>query len=162
MKTKTTPRFDRAVTKLYTAFHNGELDAMDCKHCAVGNICDNRNDWRYTGFYVGAPKEDAILFNLNPDKVVSESGYSVVELANIESIFMFGKIPNQERKWYKDLGLSGWSAKDINYDNKENIFIALTRVIEYLCELDNIPNVMDYSKLFEYEGDKAVNQLILS
>lgn len=38
---KTTKRFDNAVTKLYNAFHNGELNAMDCTMCAVGNMCDN-------------------------------------------------------------------------------------------------------------------------
>jgi len=35
---KTTERFEKAVSKLYNAFHENRLDASDCEHCAVGNI----------------------------------------------------------------------------------------------------------------------------
>lgn len=42
-------RFTDAVTKLYTAFHNNELNAMECAHCAVGNICDNSYRWDELG-----------------------------------------------------------------------------------------------------------------
>ena len=47
---KTTKRFEDAVTKLYTAFHEGKLDAFDCSACAVGNMLDNEGSW---GNYIG-------------------------------------------------------------------------------------------------------------
>ena len=37
-------RLENAITKLYNAFHNGELNSLDCRHCAVGNLCDNSGD----------------------------------------------------------------------------------------------------------------------
>ena len=37
--------------------------------------------------------------------------------------------------------------------DKDLLFLGLHTTIEFLCKLDNIPNVMDYSKLFEFEND---------
>ena len=42
---KTTKRFEKAVTRLYDAFHNGELYAYDCSKCAVGNMCNGNSAW---------------------------------------------------------------------------------------------------------------------
>ena len=39
-----------------------------------------------------------------------------------------------------------------NPRDTERLFNGLSEVIKYLCELDNIKNVMDYSKLFEQEN----------
>ena len=43
--------------------------------------------------------------------------------------------------------------------DKELLFNGLTAVISYLCELDSVPNVMDYSKLFEYENNEPIYHL---
>jgi hypothetical protein len=42
---KVPKRFEDAVTKLYNAFHNGDLEAGNCSKCAVGNMCDNNANW---------------------------------------------------------------------------------------------------------------------
>jgi len=142
---KITKRFDSAVVKLYTAFHNGELNAMDCKMCAVGNMCDNDDSWIYT-------------FETN-------TGYSKSEIENIESIFMCGSISDFTRKWSGKPNIKGcftgygWDAEYVNKNNEDLLFIALCAVVEYLCELDNIPNVMDYTKLFETENNQPKYQL---
>lgn len=142
---KTTERFDKAVTKLYNAFHNGELNAMDCKMCAVGNMCDNTEEW---------------VLNYE-----SDTGYSQFELENIEKVFMQGYIPETEtwrvveKRFKGNILADGWDAKLVNKDNKDLCFIALCAVIEYLCELDNTPNVMDYTKLFETENNQPKYQL---
>ena len=67
---KTTKRFEEAITKLYKAFHEGTLDAMDCEHCAVGNMCDNSKKW---GIY--SQTEVTTLEEL-------KTGYSKIELIN--------------------------------------------------------------------------------
>ena len=126
---KTTERFDNAITKLYNAFHKGELNAMDCKACAVGNICNNSDNWMV---YYDVP----------------ETGYSKQELQNIEDLFMFGNLSvSVANKW------------NPNIMNKETQFKALCGVVEYLCELDNIPNVMEVQSLFEYENETPKNKL---
>ncbi|MES2240454.1 MAG: Na(+)-translocating NADH-quinone reductase subunit F [Bacteroidota bacterium] len=142
---KTTKRFDEAVSKLYTAFHEGTLNAMDCKACAVGNMCDNTREWAYNNFK-------------------TNTGYSALELKNIEGIFMNGAKPNYTGYFDFDdafvgIGAHGWSAEFVNSKNKDLVFFALCKVIEYLCELDNIPNVMDYAKLFETENEQPKYQL---
>jgi hypothetical protein len=135
---KTTKRFDRTISKLYPAFHNGTLDAMDCKKCAVGNMCNGDSSWKHNGF-------------------ITDTGYSPIELMWVEMIFMFGRIPENchpdkiisgHEKWRPD----DWDASEIT-NNKDIQFKALCAVIEYLCELDNIPNVMDYTCLFETKED---------
>ena len=135
---KTTKRFDNGVRKLYTAFHNNELVTMDCTKCAVRNICDNRSDWRYVKEYGMA--EHIGYYDVSPNQVIKESGYSLLELMNIESLFMYGR--------KKEDNYGGWIG---DKETKERQFKGLCAVVEYLCELDNIPNVMDYTSLFEYK-----------
>lgn len=117
-------RFTKAVTKLYNAFHKGELNAMNPCCCAVGNMCNNSNFWT---------KE--------------KTGYSIEELYRIEDIFMFGKRGDSDPE------------KTFQPKYNENVFKSLCEVIEYLCELECIPNVMDYSKLFETENSEPKYKL---
>ena len=142
---KTTERFDRAVKKLYTAFHEGTLNAGNCKHCAVGNIIGHGNWWGGSGLrYIelGKPARKKIdLCDGDPNK----SGYSLEELAKIEYLFIIGHAKNYSSYLY---GL-----------DKEDQFNGLCAVVEYLAELDGIPNPMDYTKLFEYNQKGAVYQL---
>lgn len=142
---KTTERFEKAVSKLYTAFHKGELDAMDCSACAVGNIVGH-SDWDGWAFnrigarFIGLEEPKVFSFRYPTD-----SDYTSEELKIIEYVFL--------KEWD--------NAKSANGKDKEIQFKGLCAVVEYLCELDNIPNVMDYSSLFEYdkETNKAAKQL---
>lgn len=141
---KTTERFDNAVTKLYNAFHDGKLNAMHCSACAVGNICDNNYGWDYlpnfaATTYFKANPESSIEEIEYGEKVIKKTGYSVYELVEIERIFL--------------------TSCEYGIGNKEQHFKGLCAVVEYLCELDNIPNVIDYTKLFETENDKPKYQL---
>lgn len=144
---KTTKRFEQAVIKLYNAFHKGELDAWDCMACAVGNICNNNPSWAsfYNGVYLykSMPCEEPEVSKF-PDKdlnkVIIESGYSAYQLAKIETIFLKG-MPTLDK------------------ETKDQQFNGLCAVVEYLCELDNIPNIMDYTSLFETEENAPKKEL---
>lgn len=122
---KTTKRFENAVTKLYTAFHDGTLNAMDCKACAVGNMCNKTDGWE---------------INYNSSEAI-KTGYNPIELINIENIFMHGRKPNSKGYFYFENGkynshdiYFGWRATFVNNQNKDLVFYALTKVVEYLCE----------------------------
>jgi hypothetical protein len=144
---KTTKRFNAAITKLYNAFHKGELNPNDCMHCAVGNLCDNSNLWAhlvkshygrqyYLDNYKGQVKE-----------VVDKTGYSPQELLKIEDIFLTGcDVKDGDFPLFKD---------------KNHQFNGLCAVVEYLCELDNIPNVMEIQSLFEISTTKQVNEVLV-
>lgn len=134
----TTVRFDNAVSKLYKAFHDGSLDAMDCKMCAVGNMCDNKGEWDYLGVFYSRDKRESMFQEANI--LISKTGYSVEELIKIESLFI--------------------DACDLDKGTKDQQFKGLCAVVEYLCELDNIPNVMDYTKLFETENEQPKYELV--
>lgn len=133
-------RLENAITKLYTAFHEGKLNALDCRACAVGNICNNIGGWSQGGLNNRQFKNQHLEIAM----------YSSKELSIVETLFMYG---------VKNI----WKEKEIWYasDNtKETQFKGLCAVVEYLCELDNIPNVMDYTKLFETENDKPKYALV--
>jgi len=144
---KTTIRFNAAITKLYNAFHKGELNPNDCMHCAVGNLCDNSNLWArlvkshygrkyYLDNYIGQVKE-----------TVDKTGYSALELLKIEDIFLTGcNVKAGDFHLYKD---------------KNRQFNGLCAVVEYLCELDNISNVMEVQSLFEISTTKQVNEVLV-
>lgn len=127
-------RLENAITKLYTAFHSGLLQATNCTMCAVGNICDNSMGWSWN-FGHDTKTNNNILelikeYNNGGRETFFQNGYSGLELHTIEKIFLESLI-----------------GSDVTI--KENQFKGLCAVVEYLCELDNIPNVMDYTKLFE-------------
>lgn len=73
-----------------------------------------------------------------PNSVTKKSGYSVKELAKIEMVFL--------NKILKD-------------ETKESQFKGLCAVVEYLCELEGIPNVMDYTCLFQTENNEPKYKL---
>ena len=133
-------RFTDAVTKLYNAFHKGKLSQSDCKYCAVGNICDGNDSWAGVvgvGSVFAREKTASFFEDLKHNEVTLNTGYSLFELSSIESFFMNAALT----------------------DSKEYQFKGLCAVIEYLCELDNIPNIMDFTSLFETENDKPIKQL---
>jgi len=141
---KKTKRFNQAVMVLYNAFHENRLDAFSCKACVVGNMIKGSKIWRMNNV-IGIEK------GLSPVKAEGRyysppfhKDYSEQELLNIEAVF-----------------LTEWS-KEKSYDgtNKEIQFKGLCAVVEYLCELDGIKNVLDYTKIFETENDKPKYQLI--
>ncbi|MDN3666712.1 Na(+)-translocating NADH-quinone reductase subunit F [Algibacter miyuki] len=141
---KTTPRLESAVRKLYIAFHNNELDPECCQKCAVGNILDNSDSWQHLS-------DDHGSINLNYIGKVHETlgrkfnGYSPLELLKIESTFLKASgyiVP-----------LNYKNKKPTNPKDKDSLFKALSAVITLLCELDKIPNYMDYTKLFEFEDN---------
>lgn len=146
---KTTVRFENAVRRLYDAFHSGNLEAMDCKKCAVGNIVGS-DEWIYNSTLINEMRRE--LYSPEPMSIdipnYCNSGYSGIELVNIERIFMHGR--SRTKIYFKN---------DFRYNSPESQFKGLCAVVEYLCELDNIPNPMDYSALFETENNRPKLEL---
>ena len=149
---KTTQRFDAAVSKLYNAFHNNTLNPLCCNQCAVGNILDNNDFWKHLSNYNGSLELNYVgLVNQNLGKRFN--GFTPIELLQIEMAFLSAcgfQLP---------LHSNNTSKKRIT---KDNLFKGLEAVVSKLCELDHIPNVMDCSKLFEYNQytkEKAILQL---
>lgn len=129
-------RFTEAVTKLYTAFHNKTLNAGNPCACAVGSIVGN-GEWRNNFKFCTWDLKPVFKNNSTSHKIYS--GYTQHELVKVEEIFMISS------------GFFG--AK--KHDN----FKGLCAVVEYLCELEGIPNIMDYTSLFETENDAPKRQL---
>jgi hypothetical protein len=129
---KTTKRFEESATKLYSAFNEGTLNAMDCTSCAVGNLCNNETYW--SKFHDEATGKDNI-----PDevKVKKVTGYNMDEINNIESLFMYGTIA-------ETTGL--WHPQDMT---KENQFDGLMAVLNYLAELDSIQSIEEQYDKFK-------------
>jgi len=131
-------RFTEAVSKLYNAFHGNRLNAWNCEACAVGNICNNNTSWAVV-VTPGASKEFGNI--QDGEKLISQTGYSTKELFTIEEIFLASFDGFRDGK------------------NKDKQFKGLCAVVKYLCELDNIPKIMDFTSLFETENDKPVKKL---
>lgn len=148
---KTPFRLEQAIQKLYVAFHNNQLNPECCKHCAVGNILDNREGWKYLMDHHGS-------LELNYTGKVHEvlgrkfNGYSPLELLKIEAVFL-------KACGYK-LPLNYKNENPENSTDKNVLFNGLTEVVTLLCELDGVKNIMDYTKLFEFENDKPIYNLL--
>lgn len=147
---KTPFRLEQAIQKLYVAFHNNELHPECCKQCAVGNILDNREDWKHLSDHHGS-MELNYLGKVHQALNRKFNGYSPLELLEIETTFL-------KACGYK-LPLDYKNSKPKNPTDKDTLFNGLIEVVALLCRFDNIPNVMDYSKLFEFENDKPKYEL---
>lgn len=148
----TTPyRLEQAIKKLYTAFHNDTLHPECCKSCAVGNICDNTESWKYLSDTHGS-----VILNyvgrVNEAFGRKINGYMPSELLQIEAVFLQG--------CGYSLPLKRKSARPKDPTSKEVLFNGLCAVIIYMCALDGVDNVMDYSKLFEFENTEPAHNLV--
>ena len=139
---KTSERFNNAIEKLYNAFHNGLLNPECCKHCAVGNICNNTDSWRHLTDHHGSTALNYVgLVNENLGRRIS--GYKPSELLQIETAFLRG--------CGYSLPLKNSSGRPTDPTSKEVLFDGLCSAVSLLCELEGIQNIMDYSDLFNFE-----------
>lgn len=149
----TTPhRFEQAIKKLYVAFHENKLRPECCQQCAVGNILDNREDWKHLTDHHGSMELNYIgkVHEIMGRKF---NGYSPSELLKIEAVFL-------QACGYK-LPLNHGNKNPRNIQDKDVLFNGLNEVITFLRELDGIKNIMDYTKLFEFENDKPTHNLMI-
>jgi hypothetical protein len=139
---ETSKRFDNAINKLYTAFHNGTLIPECSKQCAVGNILDNSDSWKHLTDTHGSK-------NLNYLGLVNENfgrrwnGFKPSELISIEAAFLKG--------CGYTLPLHYKSQRPENSTAKETLFEGLCATVSFLCELDGLPDAMDCTQLFDFE-----------
>lgn len=142
---KTSYRLDNALRKLYKAFHNDTLHPEYCNSCAVGTILDNTDSWKHLTDIHGSTQLNYVGL-VNQNFGYKFNGYTPYELLQIEAIFL------------KGCGYSGaldrTCKKPKNPTNKERLFNGLSKTVEFLCKLDGVANVMDYSKLFEFEQEQ--------
>ena len=146
----TSERFGRAVEKLYHAFHSGNLNPECCNHCAVGNICDNTDSWRHLTDVHGSTVLNYVgLVNENFGRKFH--GYKPSELLRIEAAFLKG--------CGYSLPLGPNSIRPENKTSKDILFDGLCAAVSFLCKLDNIPDVLDYKGLFDFEPSISENSL---
>jgi len=147
---KTSFRLEQAIQKLYVAFHKNELHPECCKQCAVGNILDNRENWKHLTDYHGS-LELNYIGKVHQAIGRKFNGYSPSELLRIEAVFL-------KACGYK-LPLNHKNKKPKNPTDKDVLFNGLTEVVTLLCEMDGVKNIMDYTKLFEFENNEPLHFL---
>ena len=147
---KTTKRLEEALLKLYNAYHNNRLNPEDCAACAVGNILDNHDSWKHLSNEHGSLQLNYVG-RVHQNLGRKFNGYSPLEILKIEKVFL-------EACGFKT-PLCHYNPKPINPTSKDNLFNGLSAVVDLLCQLDHIDNVMDYSKLFEQEKGEPVYHL---
>jgi hypothetical protein len=138
-------RLEQALKKLYVAFHNNTLHPECCRQCAVGNILDNREDWKHLTDHHGSMELNYIgkVHEIMGRKF---NGYSPSELLKIEAVFL-------KACGYR-LPLIHSNKNPKNITDKDVLFNGLNEVITFLCELDGVKNIMDYTQLFDFTNNK--------
>lgn len=139
-------RLNLAIQKLYTAFHNNQLHPECCQQCAVGNILDNKDSWKHLSDHHGSLQLNYLgLVHQNLGRKFN--GYTPQELLQIEACFL--------KACGYALPLHPKNKKPRNPQDKELLFNGLAETVRLLCELDDVENVMDHSKLFDIENDNS-------
>ena len=122
---------------MYTAFYKGELNPEDCRHCAVGNICDNYDSWKYFTDVHGSMRLNYLgILNENLGRRIN--GYSPSELIITEAVFLkaCGYTLTKSKKLLKPAEVI----------TSEMMFKGLDAAVAYLCKLDGLQHVMDHYK----------------
>jgi len=142
----TTKRFEAAIKKLYTSFHDASLNPEDCKKCAVGNILDGKDSWKHLSHLHGSTTL-SYVGRVHQHLGRRFNGYTPLELLKIESAFL------------KGIGYYGTEHgrcfKPEDYKSKDRLFDGLCAVVKVLCQLDGIDDIMDYSAVFNYNTPKT-------
>ncbi|MFD0964218.1 Na(+)-translocating NADH-quinone reductase subunit F [Pseudofulvibacter geojedonensis] len=132
-----TPRIEQAILKLYTAFYNQTLIPESCTHCAVGNICNNTEAWSNFTDIHGSVKLNYV--GMVHQKIERKHyGYSPLELLQIEATFL--------KACGFNLPLRGNYKRPTKLTD-DLLFTALEKTISFLCKLDGVTNVFDYSNV---------------
>ncbi|MFD1614702.1 Na(+)-translocating NADH-quinone reductase subunit F [Gelatiniphilus marinus] len=147
---KTSFRLESAIKKLYTAYHSNQLFPECCKQCAVGNILDKTDGWKHLSDYHGTLQLNYIG-RVHQNLGRKFNGYSPLELLQIEAVFLTA--------CGYQLPLNHKNNKPKNPKDNDVLFDGLCAVISYLCKLDDLNNVMEYTKLFEVEHNKPKHEL---
>ena len=147
---KTTPRLESSLKKLYTAFHSDKLNPECCKQCAVGNILDQTDSWKHLSDSHGS-LELNYIGKVHQTLGRKFNGYTPIELLKIEATFL--------RACGYQLPLHHKNIRPNNPTDKNVLFDGLCATISYLCELDNVSNVVDYTKLFEFKTEKPRGEI---
>lgn len=142
---KTSPRLENALLKLYQAFHNNALNPECCKRCAVGNITDNKDFWKHFSDRHGSTE---LNYTGRVHELLSRrySGYLPSELLQIEVAFLKG--------CGYGLPLKHNGKKPFDPTSKVTLFQGLCEAVDYLCRLEGIQNVMEYTAIFKHESPR--------
>lgn len=141
-----TRRLEQALTKLYNAFHNDQLEPECACGCAVGNILDRKDAWKHLS-------DDHGSIVLNYVGKVHEAlgrtfnGYKPSELLLIEKTFL-------DACGYQT-PLRHNQKRPTNSSDKDLQFNGLCAVVSLLCELDKQPDAMRLSSLFDRVDNNA-------
>lgn len=141
-------RLENALSKLYTAYHNGHLNPECCNHCAVGNIMNQTDTWKYLTDHHGSLKL-SYVGKVNEMFGKKFSGYTPSELLAIEVEFLKG--------CGYQLPLHHKNTRPKNKSNKDILFRGLSTAVSYLCALDKVENVMDIQNLFSKEENYCLS-----
>lgn len=150
---------------------------MDCSACAAGNICANDPSWSIFRRNLGLPRFAVDMFpeytysdvsgrKITPHMVINNvfntTGYSIDEIIMVEKVFLNAMgiyslqrsdISEAYDKMLENAQLLGDEQSREALDNIN--FQGLCAVTEYLCKLDNVPNVLDYTNVFKRENNEA-------
>ena len=150
MMMKTSKRLEQALTKLYNAYHNKQLNPEDCAACAVGNILDNHDSWKHLSNDHGS-LELSYVGRVHQNLGRKFNGYTPLEILKIEKVFL-------EACGF-ETPLCHYNTKPKNPTTNDVLFNGLCAVISLLCELDQVEDLMDLSKLFEQENGEPIYHL---
>ncbi|MCB4809540.1 Na(+)-translocating NADH-quinone reductase subunit F [Tamlana sp. 62-3] len=132
-------RLENAIKKLYIAFNENTLNPECCKQCAVGNILDKTDSWKYFS-------DDHGTTNLNYVGQVNQlmgkrfNGYTPEELLKIEATFL--------KACGYQLPYSYRNKKPNNPEDKDILLKGLLEVIDLLYTLDGEKNIINYNPFF--------------
>lgn len=143
---KTSFRLEQAINKLYKAFHSNQLNPECCKQCAVGNILDNKDAWKHLSDQHGSLQLNYVGW-VHQNLGRKFNGYAPIELLKIEATFL--------KSCGYSIPLNHLGTTPKNSKAKELLFNGLCDTISFLCALDGIENVMDYSKVFKFDKDQS-------
>ena len=163
-------RFTNVIDKLVKAFFEGNLEAGNCKKCAVGNVIEAEDsDW-YFGAVKSLRKDEARIAKMHAESIQLEErfGYPLSVIDKVEEtfeqastviLFMEQRRTVQTlytvREEHTDKPLryydGGVPASEITEEmHIQSQFAGLMAVVDLLCEIEGIENPIPVKEKFTH------------
>ena len=166
-------RFTNVIDKLVKAFFEGNLEAGNCKKCAVGNVIEAENSEWYFGAVKSLRKDEARIAKMHAESIQLEErfGYPLSVIDKVEETFeqastviLFmeqlktdGTLENlysvREKHTDKPLRYFNGAVHESQITEEMHIqsqFAGLMAVVDLLCEIEGIENPIPVKEKFTH------------
>lgn len=129
------PTYKEQFDKLTRAYINNEVEPWECKACFVGNLLNNKSDWRFCRSAIDLSstipmmRKDCPYLSVDTIRKEGRKLYSLYDIASLEAFFLHHLTENGGTRMLK------WTGATLTETEENALFTAFEKTLEMLKEM---------------------------